>query len=76
MYTTGCTYKGKNVYTIVEDKDLGKGTFGSVKLVKERATGKLYAMKIVYHHYLIFKINKERIKRYKAEDNIRREVAL
>ena len=59
----------------MEDKDLGKGTFGSVKLVKERVTGKLYAMKIV-SPYFKRKINKERIKRYKAEDNIRREVAL
>lgn len=31
--------------------DLGKGAFGEVKLVKEKGSGKLFAIKQVYHAF-------------------------
>jgi hypothetical protein len=32
--------------------NLGKGSYGAVKLVRDRCNGLLYAMKIVYHSFI------------------------
>ena len=40
---------GKN-----KTSDLGKGSYGNVKLVREKKTGILFAMKTVYFIYLRF----------------------
>lgn len=46
---------------------LGKGSYGSVRLVREKATGKYYALKIV---------SKKQIYEYKTQDVLKREIKI
>mmetsp|Transcript_16648 Transcript_16648/g.14532 ORF Transcript_16648/g.14532 Transcript_16648/m.14532 type:complete len:142 (+) Transcript_16648:64-489(+) len=45
--------------------DLGKGSYGSVKKVRDKENGKIYAMKIM---------NKKSIFEYSTKENLRREI--
>ena len=47
--------------------DLGKGAYGSVKLVKEKGSDKLYAMKA---------LSKREIKKYQTFTNLKREIKI
>ncbi|CAK71603.1 unnamed protein product (macronuclear) [Paramecium tetraurelia] len=63
---------GKNIDDfefIVKDgkSELGKGSYGQVKLVKDRQNGQLYAMKI---------LNKKRIFEYWSTENLKREIKI
>ncbi|CAD8109428.1 unnamed protein product [Paramecium primaurelia] len=63
---------GKNIddfEIIVKDgkSELGRGSYGQVKLVKDRQNGQLYAMKI---------LNKKRIFEYWSIENLKREIKI
>ncbi|CAD8062352.1 unnamed protein product [Paramecium sonneborni] len=63
---------GKNIddyEIIVKDgkSELGRGSYGQVKLVKDRQNGQLYAMKI---------LNKKRIFEYWSTENLKREIKI
>ena len=47
--------------------DLGKGAFGEVKLIKEKSTGKLFALK---------QINKKNLKQKGYVDQMKKEIKL
>lgn len=54
-------------FKIVEDGDLGEGSYGKVVLVQERATGREYAMKI---------IPKDLLLKYSTTENMKSEVKI
>lgn len=50
-----CVFQTMNDFEYL--KLLGKGTFGKVILVKEKATGKYYAMKILKKEVIVAKVS-------------------
>lgn len=56
---------------------LGKGSFGIVKLARDKLSGILHAMKIVTFFFLFFfKMNKKDLFEYCSIDNLKREIRI
>jgi serine/threonine protein kinase len=57
----------KNESSKYNTSELGKGSYGTVKKVKDKHTGKVYAMKIM---------NKKSIFEYSTKENLKREISI
>ena len=58
---------GMEDFEVIPGKQLGKGSYGEVCLVREKVTKKLFAMK---------KMNKNFIKQYSSAENLKREIKI
>ena len=69
--STKSVRKSFDDYEFIENDEkksyLGKGSYGSVRLVREKVSGKYYALKIV---------SKKQIYEYKTQDVLKREIKI
>lgn len=67
----------ETVQSVGNSGQIGKGSFGQVKLVREKSTNQLYALKIVLIRKIhMLQMNKREIFDYCSVDNLKREIRI